>query len=179
MRACAESEVHQDSHRASAWNGSQRYVIDLAGRVEDRLTPFSISADGEVFVWGSAEFGQVGLGNNETQYLPVRIESLRDKGIGTKAFILRDSEVWPSHVFLWVAVDIACGLDHSVAISKHGRVWTWGYNIDGQLGHNSTEDESKPKEISSLRGKAVLRRMIYRVLIFVHRRENHSCCLRD
>lgn len=95
----------------------------------------ALSKNGEVYIWGNSEFGQTGLGNKEAQHLPIRMEFFRDKSI----------------------VDVSCGLDHSAAVSKDGRVWTWGYGIDGQLGHNGTEDELKPKELTVIRGEGISR----------------------
>ncbi len=34
-------------------------------------------------------------------------------------------------------------------------MWTWGYGIDGQLGHNDTEEYHKPKEVVSIRGAGI------------------------
>ena len=37
-------------------------------------------------------------------------------------------------------VMVAAGGAHSVALGAAGRVWTWGYGKDGQLGHNDEEN---------------------------------------
>jgi alpha-tubulin suppressor-like RCC1 family protein len=34
-----------------------------------------------------------------------------------------------------------------MALSSQGRVFSWGYGEDGQLGHGDTQDYQVPKEI--------------------------------
>jgi len=100
-----------------------------------RLHGIALSKEGYVFTWGSGEYGQTGVGGTDINFGPIRLETLRDKDI----------------------VDIACGLDHCVALSRNGRVWTWGFGIEGQLGHNDTTDEHLPKEITSMREEGITR----------------------
>lgn len=50
-----------------------------------------------------------------------------------------------------VAVQIACGGEHSIALTNDGELYAWGSNRDGQLGLGSyTISEIKPKRISAL-----------------------------
>jgi alpha-tubulin suppressor-like RCC1 family protein len=44
-------------------------------------------------------------------------------------------------------VDISCGDYYSVAVNKEGKVFTWGYGNDGQLGHHNNLDVRTPKEL--------------------------------
>ncbi|MHC4780187.1 MAG: hypothetical protein ACYTFG_16580 [Planctomycetota bacterium] len=37
---------------------------------------------------------------------------------------------------------MACGWRHCITIIGDGTVWTWGYNIDGQLGDGTTTDQN-------------------------------------
>ena len=46
-------------------------------------------------------------------------------------------------------VDIDGGTNHSIALTEDGRVFTFGDNGMGQLGNNTTVDESSPLEITS------------------------------
>jgi len=50
-----------------------------------------------------------------------------------------------------VIVQIACGGEHSIALTNDGELYAWGSNRDGQLGLGShIVSEIKPKRISSL-----------------------------
>merc|ERR1712113_29935 len=40
--------------------------------------------------------------------------------------------------------DVACGLQHAIALDKHGRVFTWGSNACGQLGTMSLSKTRRP-----------------------------------
>ena len=45
-------------------------------------------------------------------------------------------------------VMVAAGGFHSVALGTDGRVWTWGLNNDGQLGHNDTQGRRAPRQLA-------------------------------
>jgi len=45
-------------------------------------------------------------------------------------------------------VMVAAGFAHSVAVGADGRVWTWGWNIHGQLGHNDEENRLVPTQLA-------------------------------
>ncbi|CAM6006603.1 unnamed protein product [Sphagnum balticum] len=42
---------------------------------------------------------------------------------------------------------VAAGWGHSLALTTHGIVYSWGYGKDGQLGHNNTESLMDPTAI--------------------------------
>jgi hypothetical protein len=47
----------------------------------------------------------------------------------------------------WVA--IATGRDHSIAMKSNGTIWTWGSNIDGQLGLGDNTDRLSPVQVGT------------------------------
>jgi alpha-tubulin suppressor-like RCC1 family protein len=47
-------------------------------------------------------------------------------------------------------VHIGCGWQHTIALSADGRVFSWGYGEDGQLGHGDTNDYLQPTQIQGL-----------------------------
>ncbi|XP_014241643.1 ultraviolet-B receptor UVR8 [Cimex lectularius] len=51
--------------------------------------------------------------------------------------------------------DIACGLEHAVALSEDGRVFTWGCGTRGQLGLGNLENCKQPTEVEALTGLKV------------------------
>ena len=53
-------------------------------------------------------------------------------------------------------VQIACGQEHTVALTSEGDLYAWGSNRFGQLGTGLTADETNPAKISGFNGLAVL-----------------------
>jgi alpha-tubulin suppressor-like RCC1 family protein len=49
-----------------------------------------------------------------------------------------------------VAVAIAAGAQHSLALMSDGSVWTWGRNLEGQLGDGGTTDRTVPVPVAAL-----------------------------
>ena len=47
-------------------------------------------------------------------------------------------------------VAASTGLDHSLAIDRSGKVWSWGRNTRGQLGYGTTVNSDEPKAVSGL-----------------------------
>ncbi|GBP76331.1 E3 ISG15--protein ligase Herc6, partial [Eumeta japonica] len=87
---------------------------------------------GQPFSWGSDEMGQLGTNlGAHAQDKPKIIKFLATKNI----------------------VQIACGANHSFALSNNGELYAWGANNFGQCGlGNMTIKEMIPKQITSLSG---------------------------
>ncbi|XP_012527820.1 probable E3 ubiquitin-protein ligase HERC4 isoform X2 [Monomorium pharaonis] len=85
---------------------------------------------GQLFSWGCNLNGQLGL---DTVISMERVPRMV-KALGTN-----------------VIVQIACGVEHSIALTNDGDLYAWGSNRDGQLGLGSDAcAEIKPKRITSL-----------------------------
>lgn len=63
--------------------------------------------------------------------------------------------VQPLDDFREEIVKVACGWDHSLAISANGKVYTWGSGANGKLGHGDEENFDTPTLVRSLSGKHV------------------------
>ena len=90
----------------------------------------AIGSDGKLYAWGLNSSGQIGNGTLTTETSPV-VVSL------------------PTGV---TATGIAAGLYHSLAIGSDGKLYTWGYNTDGELGHGGTTNLALPRAVLSLPG---------------------------
>ena len=44
--------------------------------------------------------------------------------------------------------DIAAGAEHSVIVTEHGEIKTWGWGEHGQLGLGDTRDQTSPVTVS-------------------------------
>ena len=91
----------------------------------------AITTDGRLYTWGFNNFGQLGNTTNNIGYDPEDI---------TNNFVLNPNEI---------IVKVALGRSHSLAITSEGRVFTWGWNIYGQLGNGGTANKDVPTEITS------------------------------
>jgi alpha-tubulin suppressor-like RCC1 family protein len=81
----------------------------------------AIKTDGTLWTWGYNPSGQLGDNTTSTRSSPVTTVAG-----GTN---------WRQ---------VACGDDHTAAIKTDGTLWTWGYNVFGQLGDNTTSTRSSP-----------------------------------
>lgn len=82
--------------------------------------------DGTMYSWGGAESGQIGEDPNNLlsqcmndicRYQPVIMPGVQD------------------------VISIGAGWDHVCAVQKDGKVFCWGANTEGQLGHNPSMDK--------------------------------------
>ncbi|KAG2273197.1 hypothetical protein Bca52824_067752 [Brassica carinata] len=91
-----------------------RTPVDLvSGPVAQVIGEKHSSVATEVFSWGNGANYQLGTGNQDVQKLPGRVDSLH--GCFIKS--------------------VSAAKFHSVAISSHGEVYTWGFGRGGRLGH--------------------------------------------
>ena len=85
--------------------------------------------DGTVSGWGINTFGQVGSGSIENAVQqPQQLANLPP------------------------AYALAAGSSHSLALTRDGRVFAWGLNMDGQLGQGDTNNRLQPAEVAGLSG---------------------------
>ncbi|CAN1319618.1 Inhibitor of Bruton tyrosine kinase [Linum perenne] len=90
-----------------------RTPVDLlSGPVAQVLGDGSNSAT-EVLSWGSGANYQLGTGNSDMQKLPCKVDTLHGSLIRL----------------------VSAAKFHSVAVSEHGEVYTWGFGRGGRLGH--------------------------------------------
>lgn len=92
------------------------------------------------FSWGWGSYGQLGHGDEKTLYIPKFIEALKDEKITL----------------------IDCGFSHSLAMSRDGKIFTWGDNLHGQLCLGDKKQRFLPTEVKALKEKEIV----------------HCCCCR-
>ncbi|XP_055844671.1 probable E3 ubiquitin-protein ligase HERC2 isoform X2 [Episyrphus balteatus] len=108
-------------------------VIQVACGSRDAQT-LALTEDGAVYSWGDGDFGKLGRGGSEGSSVPHEIERLT--GIGV--------------------IQIECGAQFSLALTRTGEVWTWGKGDYYRLGHGSDQHVRKPAPIQGLRGRKVI-----------------------
>lgn len=45
---------------------------------------------------------------------------------------------------------------HSIAVTRTGEVWTWGQNMDGQLGNGNFDNKTAPIRMDALTGIRII-----------------------
>lgn len=133
----------------------------------------AITQNGDLYIWGNNNYGQLGDGTNKAKYLPMKVMSNVERvqlceeycGAITKngdlymwgdnsygnlgnGLSIYENEYIPYKILSNV-VDFQLGGSYNAALTKDGGLYTWGYNSYGRLG-NGTEDGSYvPKKILS------------------------------
>jgi len=91
----------------------------------------ALSEGGECYAWGHGGCGRLGTGGCDAETLPRQL--MRAAG--------KDRTPW-------VFRGVAAGDMHSAAIDADGRLWTWGANAFGQLGHMDVADRLSPSPVA-------------------------------
>jgi len=84
---------------------------------------YALTQDGKMYAWGNNYSGQLGISSGDSSEIPSYVTAL----YGVKI------------------VDVTCGDNFGAAISDKGKLYTWGYGNEGQLGHGSKNDLKAPK----------------------------------
>ncbi len=108
----------------------------------------AVTSVGTIYTWGDGEFGKLGHGN---------CIQIRACGVLTTLFDTGnvDSVSIPTlcrHMREPI-VDIACGKDHTLALSSTGSLFAWGSNKDGRLGLGHTQTLYEPNRCSAFNVK--------------------------
>ncbi|XP_065336895.1 RCC1 and BTB domain-containing protein 1-like [Cloeon dipterum] len=90
---------------------------------------FAICESGSVFSWGGNGYGQLGLGTTGYTQVPTKI-------LGC----LEQKKV----------VQVACGGDHTLALTSEGEVYAFGRNANGELGLGTTDRHFLPQRVGGL-----------------------------
>ncbi|XP_065835558.1 probable E3 ubiquitin-protein ligase HERC4 [Oscarella lobularis] len=95
----------------------------------------ALTISGNVFSWGKNDFGQLGLGDTLGRCTPTWIKMMKDHDV----------------------CYVCCGGDHTALLTKNdGRLFTFGSNGNGQLGHDFGHSHVVPKQVMELMGNSVV-----------------------
>lgn len=142
----------------------------------------AISANRDVFCWGTNEYGQLGVGDKQNRILPTRVSGLKAKSIHLTSTLscainLRDQAVcWglnkslsgsllvdpkgPLALLRPTAVKFALGKVLSIAPSDYhvcavkstGQVLCWGDGTQGQIGDGTLKHRAVPTAVLGVTG---------------------------
>ena len=146
--ACGLNDCGQLGQPASIPFASEAMLVPLDVEVTHVAAgnnhTLCVDVDGGVWAFGKNDSGQLGTGR-QGDFFPQKIDSLVGEARITQ---------------------VACGAEHSLALSSSGQVYSWGSSVDGVLGHGSetwnkswfyrtAKTEMTPRLIRSLREKIV------------------------
>lgn len=96
---------------------------------------FLLIDNGVISTWGEGNYGQLGHGSAISQHnKPLQILKPLEGKIMTQ---------------------IACGANHTAALTDNGQLYTWGCAVNGRLGHGDEKNLWSPKVVVSMAGKKV------------------------
>lgn len=107
--------------------------IPLAQVAAGGAHSFALSLTGTSFGWGNNNAGQLALSGKN-----VPVESHKPRSVG-KLKILD-------------VIYISCGYEHTAVLTQNGKVFTFGDNSFGQLGHSPTAKKSGPQQVERIGG---------------------------
>ncbi|KAG8179395.1 hypothetical protein JTE90_011404 [Oedothorax gibbosus] len=98
----------------------------------------AISTEGDLYMWGWNESGQLGLPCNQLRADNSPIEKEFETVCCLPRVIDLEGEI-PRIV--------RCGSRHTAVITENNQLWTWGWNGYGQLGHKKSLLSDKPEKV--------------------------------
>lgn len=133
------------TYRATAVAVGRHHTLAVCDEVAGR--------DGVTFCWGSNSFGQLGTASSTEKEKAGRAANVSGTVNGSsvsfpKPFVMHQVE-------LLRAVNIrqvACGALHSMALSADGKVYSWGSNDGGRLGHGHSRAQEQIAKPAMVRG---------------------------
>lgn len=106
----------------------------------------ALDKDGKVYSWGSNTSGSLGDGTQSDRYIPKCISDIPGSALNNKVI---------KNIF----IDNYWG--NAYAIDENGKLYSWGYNRQGQLGDGTTKDKYLPVCINDLFSELKDRKFVY------------------
>ena len=157
LNTLEEDDKKEENKKLFVWGCSKNWQLGLDNDFGNIMIPHQIDPDpwngtivqayacnnysaalnnkGEMFTWGSGEFGRLGY-ETETkqQKVPRILKYFSNKKI----------------------LKVSLGGYHVGALTSEGGLYTWGRGINGQLGHSNIHNEETPKEVKFLPGIQIM-----------------------
>lgn len=94
----------------------------------------AITDDGKLYTWGGGEHGQLGHSNKYNFVYPNKVEVSCIQICHNANYRLSLNIQALESDFV---SQVTCGWSHTVALTKEGKVYTWGNGDHGKLGHEN------------------------------------------
>ncbi|MCL2869409.1 hypothetical protein FWF48_01195 [Candidatus Saccharibacteria bacterium] len=109
-------------------------IVDIAsnGGIGTDGASYAVAANGTVYSWGAATYGQLGNGTTSGNVLTPTAINITGLATGEKPVAV-------------VAQNYSVGI-----VTNLGNVWTWGYNVNGKLGGAAATNQTTPMKVTQL-----------------------------
>lgn len=117
-----------------------RHVVSVEGGSHHNV---AITANGECLVWGRCDGSQTGIPMSQLMDIDDKTKVLKSND---KPKILVEPTLIPN---LENIVAVACGPEHTIAINKEGKAFSWGFSTNYQTGQGTEDDIDVPTLIDN------------------------------
>lgn len=119
-----------------------------------------VTEAGKIYSWGSSEYGQQGGRNKYTDwelgFQQGKMKGVRDYYYSVPREVtgsIITGKVRPislafflcCHSLLQKFISVTCGSLHNVALTDSGEVYSWGWGVEGALGHGNRHFQYAPR----------------------------------
>jgi alpha-tubulin suppressor-like RCC1 family protein len=107
----------------------------------------ALGKSGSVFSWGRSDMGQLGV-DDEQLLLQKKHQKKQGRagGGGGGQMIFKISMPVKQKLKNRI-IQIACGSEHSMAVTSGGDLYSWGWGEHGNLGHGTTKNQRLPTRV--------------------------------
>jgi alpha-tubulin suppressor-like RCC1 family protein len=88
----------------------------------------AVGVNGRLWAWGAGSYGQLGLGDTNNRLVPTLVGAEE---------VFGGSQVRT----------VACGHEHTLAVTEAGELWAWGLGAQGRLGLNDCRARLVPTRV--------------------------------
>ena len=90
----------------------------------------AVASDGNIYAWGSNDYGQLGDGTTTERHEPIQVKKPQNV----------------SQDFTWIQA--SAGYMFSFGLGSDGKLYSWGSNLHGYLGDGTTNDRHTPGPVA-------------------------------
>ena len=119
-------------------NGNEEYSHKIKNISCGTLHNLALTDNGNIFSWGSFQGGQLGLSSD------LLLNKNNDNNDENNLFLTTPTLIPYFENNKIIIEKISCGEAHSLALSNKGKVYSWGFGSNGQLGLGICEDIFEP-----------------------------------
>jgi len=123
-------------------------VVDIACGSHHSVV---VTSAGQVFTFGSSEYGQLG-GETDAEDWQTAYSHLH----GARSYLGATPKPLPFDFDGLKVVKVSCGDLHSIVLCATGEIYTFGWGLNGALGHGDRRFQHFPRLVAKLKGEKIL-----------------------
>lgn len=168
-----DSELTESFAYSFSYQPVKNNLSNIKEISSDRDSAVALDSNGNVYAWGDGSYYDLGTGNKDNVFNPVKVEGLPKivqiaKGKHHTLALDENGNIWgwgnnsrgevhgslkgkvtvPTQIpGIDNVISIAAGTGFSAAIKNDGTVWTWGDNQYDKLGDRESDISSEPSKV--------------------------------